>query len=48
LHALYFATLVSGDFTKITGHEYSKSHAFLSELLISASKNTKVKGAKII
>jgi len=36
-----------GDFTKITGYEYSKSHSTFSVLLSLASKNAKIKGAKI-
>ena len=36
-----------GDFAKTTGHKYSKS-AILSVLLRSASKNVKIKVAKII
>jgi len=33
-----------GDFAKITGHEY----VYLQQSVSSASKNSKIKGAKII
>jgi len=37
-----------GDFAKTTDREYSKSCTVFSQSLSSASKNTKITGAKII
>ena len=37
-----------GNIVKVTGRKYSKSHAIFSVLLSLASKNSKIKGAKIM